>query len=432
MVVSGAGLAASLAYLLINVMVIFKVVPEADVMPSILGDVILPLARASIDLSAVTPLVLVMFFLAIFWSGARLLRGTLKAGQSQERAETQPFPENFETLWVQLGLIGTLWGFMLIGLKMHNLQSSKTEADSQAVMEILLNSFGTALLSSFAGVVLAYIFAPPTIRLWRWVIGMVTEESDISSSIQLLNMRLTAMARGVSTLNESLQKLSAVMESLGKSMPHDAFKKIEDELIRSRKATEDFRTVHEKEMQATRNSVEEFANELGNHLNQENDRTLRAVNSGFEKAQGTIQTVQTEIRANAAAQIEETHSSSESMRKSIQSQGESVSKNLDGARTDLTTRFGEMFTEITGIHSELKTRASDREILEIKTATEQIKTAIINLGNTRLASSGAGEASVVGRVPRLGSQALQRGVPEYEVEGRLSWLIRLFSKKARK
>jgi hypothetical protein len=72
-------------------------------------------------------------------------------------SQTFPFPRNFANTWVQLGLIGTIWGFLLLGFGLHSRTGLR---ESEAIISLLVQAFGTALLSTFAGVVLAYVAAP--------------------------------------------------------------------------------------------------------------------------------------------------------------------------------------------------------------------------------------------------------------------------------
>jgi hypothetical protein len=75
-----------------------------------------------------------------------------------------PFPTDYQTTWVQLGLIGTLWAFLLLGNQL-NLKQDPAES-----VTILVTAFGTALLSTLAGVVAAYLLAPPICSVYGWLV----------------------------------------------------------------------------------------------------------------------------------------------------------------------------------------------------------------------------------------------------------------------
>jgi HPt (histidine-containing phosphotransfer) domain-containing protein len=132
-----------------------------------LGERILSnLRRWSVDYSAMTPFKLSLFFVYLFVYSVRSLSGRVSSQDLHERARVLPFFRTLETTLVQLGLVGTIWGFLLIGWRMNGVDLTK---GTTSALRILLDAFGTALLSTFTGVVLAYIFAPLIRRLWVWL-----------------------------------------------------------------------------------------------------------------------------------------------------------------------------------------------------------------------------------------------------------------------
>jgi hypothetical protein len=165
--------------------------------------------KISIDLSAVTPFVLLWFF----YSNAKSSWGILKNKITETDISTKPtfpFTRNYETYWVQLGLIGTIWGFLIIGIKMG--QQSKVDKD---ILDILVKAYGTALLSTFTGVVAAYIFAPVTKKFYGQLLNIKVGENAESS---LLANQINALANGFNLSANAISKLTAEVENLKKNI----------------------------------------------------------------------------------------------------------------------------------------------------------------------------------------------------------------------
>jgi uncharacterized protein YoxC len=109
------------------------------------------------DLSTVTPALLMVFLFKIFRGCRHVARKHLGRMLTAEF----PFSPTFRLTWVQLGLIGTLWGFLLLGFGLENHGAlSDPDLSGQATLNLLIQAFGTALLSTFTAVLLAYLLAP--------------------------------------------------------------------------------------------------------------------------------------------------------------------------------------------------------------------------------------------------------------------------------
>jgi uncharacterized protein YoxC len=163
----------------------------------------------SYDLSGVTPFLLCWFFLAILINTWRhRSRGQVK-NLAPEVRESLPFPASYEVTWIQLGFAGTLWGFLLVGWKMKS-GASGAAGDSFA-LDILLKAFGTALISTFTAVLLAYIFAPLVGRLWRYLYGVRTAQPPLVNE-------LNSMTEAVRENRTQMQELNDQAHRLGESM----------------------------------------------------------------------------------------------------------------------------------------------------------------------------------------------------------------------
>jgi hypothetical protein len=141
----------------------------------------------AVDLSAQTPFKLSMFFTLLFVSSVRSASGRLSTRDLRARSAYLPFFRTLETTFVQLGLAGSIWGFLLIGFGLAN----KTEA--RDAMPILLGAFGTSLLSTFTGVVLAFVAAPLVRGLWRWLHDIPAQVASpaVNLSMELERLRGT-------------------------------------------------------------------------------------------------------------------------------------------------------------------------------------------------------------------------------------------------
>jgi len=151
-----------------------------------------------VDLSTITTFLLFTFTAYIAYGAFAVALGRWRAALSR----TFPFRSNAVLSWVQLGLIGTLFGFLLLGFGLSNLQSR----GSEETMNLLVAAFGTALLSTFTGVVLAYIAAPPVQRLFSMCFTISwDEETEQESSLEFVNWMNKTVG--------SLQGLNQVIEA---------------------------------------------------------------------------------------------------------------------------------------------------------------------------------------------------------------------------
>lgn len=141
----------------------------------------------SVDLSAQTPFKLSLFSTFLFFACVRSLTGRLSEHDLRVRATVLPFFSSLETTFVQLGLAGSIWGFLLIGFSIKEKNLTTQAADA---LQILLRAFGTALLSTFTGVMLAFVAAPLVRGLWRRLHDIPATAPSIASGINDSLIRL--------------------------------------------------------------------------------------------------------------------------------------------------------------------------------------------------------------------------------------------------
>ncbi|RDE52157.1 MAG: hypothetical protein DVS81_02700 [Candidatus Accumulibacter meliphilus] len=220
-----SGFCLSLAYFAVNVSVIFGQDLSIEGMPPSISELHSVLTAWSLDYSAVTPFLWTWFFWLIVFNGTRVKRGQLSAVALDMKATTLPFTDSHVTVWIQLGLIGTLIGFMRIGFKMKKLAANSGDPDASEVLNILLESFGTALLSSLAAVVLAYVIGPIIIRAWRWIFLVSHGDADVSTAVSTLTRQFEESAKHVMTLTSEVRGLSDEIGKLSENLKPDVVTK---------------------------------------------------------------------------------------------------------------------------------------------------------------------------------------------------------------
>lgn len=168
------------------------------------------LEAISIDLSAITPVLLTWFFGAILLSSYRYRpRSSLPRevrGQMVSRISSLPFPQRHNSIWIYWGFIGTLWGFMLIGWRLHD----SAQVKAVETLDILVKAFGTALLSTFTAVVLVYVFAPLVRHIWCWsyeVAAVRRPDENLKRAVQGLADDVGEAAKSVGELNKTVVQL---------------------------------------------------------------------------------------------------------------------------------------------------------------------------------------------------------------------------------
>ncbi len=270
------------------------------------------LKKISRDLSAVTPFILLWFFGSFTWGSWKLIRDR-ELTKNVKREEMFPLPENYETTWIQLGFIGTLWGFLIIGFRMEQIgHTLGTDA-----LDIMTKAFGTALLSTFTAVVMVYIIAPSAKSFYRWVIGISYEKpthpwpNEIASQLRALSEALKATTRGVSILRGEIESLNKEISSLSFGtvigLIEDISKKMDDQY----REIQAIRTKAEKGVEKRdeiitglkniSQSYSSFVNQLGkklDNLTTTTKETAKEVQAGFEDAKEGIKG---EISASAGS-----------------------------------------------------------------------------------------------------------------------------------
>lgn len=159
------------------------------------------------DLSVVSPALVV-------FTGARMLVAALlllAAPLATRRWSSLhfPFPEPYKVYYIQMGLLGTIVGFVL----------AFAEVDPRAERQslILLEALGTALWSTLTAIVLAYVVCPVVEAPYRRLRDMLLprEPGDTRSALDLLRARTFAAAEELDVLGAATRALTAASQTLG-------------------------------------------------------------------------------------------------------------------------------------------------------------------------------------------------------------------------
>jgi len=177
----------------------------------------------SIDLSAITPFLMLLFFGMLSWNTIKYRRHThgsvnedikKKRDTLQEKRDTLPLLAGYESTAIQLGFTGTLWGFLIIGYRMQGVSAGQ----SVDALDIILKAFGTALLSTFTAVVIVYILTPIFRGIWRWMFNVGEDDTNIGTQLDKLTKELQKTSKATGTLQDKIEPLFQQVQSLGEEM----------------------------------------------------------------------------------------------------------------------------------------------------------------------------------------------------------------------
>lgn len=151
------------------------------------------------DLSTVTTFVAVLVFLYPILHGFKIIGTETSNPEKLAHLDPDPYPSQFVLFMVLLGLAGTLYG-MLIGLQVSGVaaMAEGEVAGGDIVLSIknLLNGISTAILSSLAGLVAAFIAASPVTRIFYWAACVEEEEEELDLLDALKNLANAGAAGG--------------------------------------------------------------------------------------------------------------------------------------------------------------------------------------------------------------------------------------------
>lgn len=159
------------------------------------------------DLSVVSP-ALVLFALARVLVAAVLLLRQPRAVASWGRTHF-PFPDPYKVYFIQMGLLGTIVGFVLAFAEVD------PRAERQSI--ILLEALGTALWSTLTAIALAYVVCPliEAVFLRARAALQPPEPRDTRSALDALRLRTAAAAAELDALAAATRTLAGESRALG-------------------------------------------------------------------------------------------------------------------------------------------------------------------------------------------------------------------------
>lgn len=231
----------------------------------------------SYDLSAITPFLLMWFFAAISLNTYNVIKGSLKKEQLYEKIDTLPMPPGYETTWIQLGFIGTLWGFMLIGWKMKGV----SVGESAETLDILLKAFGTALLSTFTAVVLAYVFAPVAKGVWRWIHNISDHEiigrPDIEVQLKVLSGEMKKTTEAIGSLNKEIESFESKISVLSPDKVISLLEKISNNMANLGPSISMIDTSIKQEMPKVNATIKEEVSNVSTTIKEETEKGVSSI-----------------------------------------------------------------------------------------------------------------------------------------------------------
>lgn len=200
----------------------------------------------SVDLSTITTVVFLMIFLRLSWIFYQLAKKNFQVIYSVDF----PFWSNFKTTFVQLGLLGTIFGFMVA---FNNENASLKEYNPSVIFAAL----GTALYSTFIPIFIGYIIAPifvlPVFGLLKKHIeqNILGIQQDSKNSFSLFISKLNDTHKAFDLLKQDINSTSSSLKNIQNDLTF--LPKIE-KIERSLKSLE----AYILEMPANFNSLREF------------------------------------------------------------------------------------------------------------------------------------------------------------------------------
>ncbi|HYO12481.1 MAG TPA: MotA/TolQ/ExbB proton channel family protein [Thermoanaerobaculia bacterium] len=179
---------------------------------------------ARVDLSTVTTLVIALTLLAIT-RGVWSLRRAAGGEPWKVWHPGLPFSSGFRNLLIQLGLLGTIFAFIVAFDDMASMTRSKEAGSPSYDPAILIAPLGTALWSTFAGIAVAFLVLPPVEALFKKALrakeGEAHDEAEaVGSSLAALEQRARDSAAALAGLAqvETFKKVVTLGEGLGEAL----------------------------------------------------------------------------------------------------------------------------------------------------------------------------------------------------------------------
>jgi hypothetical protein len=171
---------------------------------------------SQVDISAANTII--FFFTAWFIYRGVVLYDSVCKGKLTAASvwtSTFPFPSGFKTLLIQLGLLGTIFAFIIAFNRLSTSSPQQRHVYDQAILIVPL---GAALWSSFAGVGFAFIVIPPIQKIFTRLLGVKPQRETNTHEIANLSNTLaffgTTTGATTQALQHMLERTSAINQLL--------------------------------------------------------------------------------------------------------------------------------------------------------------------------------------------------------------------------
>lgn len=158
-----------------------------------------------VDISAANTII---FFLTAWfvYRGIALYQSVCRGKLTAAQAWTPsfPFPAGFKTLLIQLGLLGTIFAFIIA---FNRLATSSPQQQRVYDQAILIVPLGAALWSSFAGIGFAFIVVPPIHKIFTSLLGVKPQRDDNAHEIANLSNTLASFGTTTGATTQALQQM---------------------------------------------------------------------------------------------------------------------------------------------------------------------------------------------------------------------------------
>ncbi|MBT5433988.1 MAG: hypothetical protein HOK83_10060 [Rhodospirillaceae bacterium] len=157
------------------------------------------------DLSTISPGLAVVTALQMLLGALRLMG----RGGPHLTEPHFPFHDSYKTYYVQLGLIGTVVGFVLAFSEIH------VGPESEANTLVLLDALGTALWSTLCALVLAYLVCPLIEFAYAFAVRLRVgdlEDVDPTAAVKHLSAELLRAANALGQLSVGMEETASAVE----------------------------------------------------------------------------------------------------------------------------------------------------------------------------------------------------------------------------
>jgi len=344
-----------------------------------------------IDYSSITPIILLILCVTVSWNS---LIGALGKYKSEtylvERIDYFPLHSNYENFWIQLGFLGTLIGFMIIGFEMKNvfldfnINENEISKAAKISLSIQIQAFGTALISTFTAVFLAFVIAPMIKFIWvfNYSLKDKTELDDFSNKLNEISSIIgDAFKNALINSSETLEKVFIKEIELfdeRNQLWSDTLKKRDTILSTIEKQTNEviknttnninkLNTFIDDALINTTNAIKEFTSELTNFSENKIVESLDITNEYLksnEQSNKLILNELYEIKNNNNINDKSMITTLENIDKSFDNNNDLLSNTINNNIIDINKSVIEFNNNLSGIKTEIKT--------EIKTHNESI------------------------------------------------------------